>query len=181
MDPLVDQSGQAYAFTNDNPLNATDPQGLITAALMGGGYETPQQEANTLNKLFDQQAIEGDAIGGGISAQVVNADGKQYLVAFISPISGCVPGQPLTGILLPTSVKNVEPTMGGGTASGSFTLSPSGAILVSTVVGAGRALFAAGRFIYQGITGEGLIDGTVADFTTFAEVVDALAPFLLFA
>ncbi|HEV2427468.1 MAG TPA: RHS repeat-associated core domain-containing protein [Acidimicrobiales bacterium] len=28
IDPLVDETGQPYAFTNDNPLNSTDPLGL---------------------------------------------------------------------------------------------------------------------------------------------------------
>jgi hypothetical protein len=28
VDPVVDQTGQPYVFTNDNPLNATDPLGL---------------------------------------------------------------------------------------------------------------------------------------------------------
>jgi hypothetical protein len=28
VDPLVDQTGQPYVFTNDNPLNATDPLGM---------------------------------------------------------------------------------------------------------------------------------------------------------
>ena len=28
VDPLVDSTGQPYVFTNDNPLNATDPLGL---------------------------------------------------------------------------------------------------------------------------------------------------------
>ena len=28
VDPLVSQTGQPYAYTGDNPLNATDPLGL---------------------------------------------------------------------------------------------------------------------------------------------------------
>jgi hypothetical protein len=46
-------------------------------------------------------------------------------------------------------------------------------------VGGGRALLAAGKLIYQGVTGEGIIEGTVTDFATFVEVADALAPFAL--
>ena len=30
VDPLVDQTGQPYVFVNDNPLNATDPLGLLS-------------------------------------------------------------------------------------------------------------------------------------------------------
>jgi RHS repeat-associated protein len=36
IDPLVSMTGQPYAFTNDNPLNATDPSGAYARALSGG-------------------------------------------------------------------------------------------------------------------------------------------------
>jgi RHS repeat-associated protein len=37
VDPAVDTTGQPYVFTNDNPLNATDPLGQLRAGNEGMG------------------------------------------------------------------------------------------------------------------------------------------------
>ena len=43
IDPMVDQTDQPYVFTNDNPLNSSDPLGLIPYL---GKKETNRQVAN---------------------------------------------------------------------------------------------------------------------------------------
>jgi hypothetical protein len=37
VDPLVDETGQAYAYTGDDPANAADPSGLATVGICAGG------------------------------------------------------------------------------------------------------------------------------------------------
>ena len=37
-DPLVDVTGQPYAYAADDPLNATDPTGLHRDGAQGHGY-----------------------------------------------------------------------------------------------------------------------------------------------
>jgi len=92
IDPLVAQTGQPYVFTNDNPLNATDPLGTLAASLMAGGYETPKQEAADLNKLFQEQREMGQAIGNGLVAGVVNVGGHNVLIATVIPEDILNPG-----------------------------------------------------------------------------------------
>lgn len=36
MDPLVDETGQPYGYTGDNPVNGVDPSGLISAGTICG-------------------------------------------------------------------------------------------------------------------------------------------------
>ena len=36
VDPLVDETGQAYAYAGNDPVNGTDPNGLDTVGICGG-------------------------------------------------------------------------------------------------------------------------------------------------
>ena len=47
----VQTTDQPYAFTNDDPLNSTDPLGTVMNDLQSGGYQTPTQEAVTVNAI----------------------------------------------------------------------------------------------------------------------------------
>jgi uncharacterized protein RhaS with RHS repeats len=64
VDPLVDQTGQPYEFTNDNPLNAEDPLGLsffedANINDLGGGM--PTNFGATAANESAASAIEEDA------------------------------------------------------------------------------------------------------------------------
>jgi RHS repeat-associated protein len=86
IDPAVESTGQPYVFTNDNSLNSTDPFGLLAAALMGSGFQTPEQQAATINLLLNHQYSSGESIAGSRSnVQVAKGHGKTVLVDVIIP------------------------------------------------------------------------------------------------
>jgi hypothetical protein len=60
IDPLVDQTGQPYVFTNDNPLNSTDPLGLAGTAVF----------------LIEQQCKKTGCKGGDLISAVIHLVGK---------------------------------------------------------------------------------------------------------
>jgi len=65
VDPLVDQTGQPYVFTNDNPLNSTDPLGLVW------WQEGIGNVAGGIPRCFGVDGVgrspEGDSAGGGFA------------------------------------------------------------------------------------------------------------------
>jgi len=69
VDPLVDETGQAYAYIGDDPVNGTDPMGAISAGQICG--------MDGLNSQACRGAIQ-------ISAQV----GKEVAA---NQVSGCAP------------------------------------------------------------------------------------------
>jgi hypothetical protein len=101
------ETGQPYVFTNDNPLNATDPLGQLTASMMAGGYETPKQEAADLNQLFQEQREKGQAIGHGVVAGVVDVGGHNVVIVTVIPENIMDPGT-VSMIVLGNETKNVK-------------------------------------------------------------------------
>jgi RHS repeat-associated protein len=60
VDPMVDTTGQPYAFVNDNPLNSTDPLGLL-----GAGY--PRTDWKQELKVWNSGGLN-ELIGIGLGA-----------------------------------------------------------------------------------------------------------------
>jgi uncharacterized protein RhaS with RHS repeats len=167
VDPDVATTDQPYVYTNDDPLNSEDPLGMTAAALMGGGYQTAKQQATELNALFQQQLNQGKSIGGGGTAKVVSANGRQYLVAYFLPSkNACVPNGIIYSTVLPTDLKSVESTPRSTQPSG---LSEKGALITGigagiagmagpllnvsegvAIIGGGEALTAAGLVLLSG-------------------------------
>ncbi len=66
VDPLVDESGQSYAYTGDDPVNGVDPLGLCT--IKGEGQLYPGACATTgAEAIAAEQEIQAQAGGGGFS------------------------------------------------------------------------------------------------------------------
>jgi hypothetical protein len=147
VDPLVDQTGQPYVFTNDDPLNATDPLGTVYAALMGGGSQTLQQEAATLNKIFQQEAKGGDS-GANVSFATVTKNGNsESLVSFIIPKNPLAAPNGVFVTLLATATKNPNSPPSGSSTSG---LSKTGSVIVGSgafTAGSGLAMIEVGGAI----------------------------------
>ena len=67
-------------FTNDDPLNATDPTGGLLVSLMGAGTQTAVQQQATLDKFLNAQGIypfsviEEGAISEAAEAQTLLYD-----------------------------------------------------------------------------------------------------------
>jgi len=77
IDPLLDQTGQPYVFTNDSPLNATDPLGAYEMYRDGGGAEHRQPQKTQVSPISE-------------SGKVQRADSSQTttFVAFASTDNG---------------------------------------------------------------------------------------------
>ena len=71
MDPLVDETGQAYAYTGDDPVNAVDQLGLCTdkngVYLVPGvcDFSNPTWVQNAITNIHEQYAPPGywDQVG----------------------------------------------------------------------------------------------------------------------
>jgi hypothetical protein len=83
IDPDVAAANQPYVFANDNPLNATDPEGNFWAALDDGGLSVAKQIKNVLNLL----------IGQGVSARQLVIAGDSLVANAILYGTGKLPAK----------------------------------------------------------------------------------------
>ena len=97
----VQTTDQPYAFTNDDPLNSTDPLGTVMNDLQSGGYQTPTQEAVTVNAILESEdGPTGGPLGVTPFVTVGSANGKQILILIITP-DNVTSSRPITvGVLL---------------------------------------------------------------------------------
>jgi hypothetical protein len=73
IDPAVSQTNQPYVFTNDDPLNAEDPVGLLPSA---GGSESNVQAASLARAYAQAQAkaaAEREAAASALAERVLKA------------------------------------------------------------------------------------------------------------
>jgi uncharacterized protein RhaS with RHS repeats len=86
IDPDVGTTNQPYVFTDDDPLNSTDPLGAAAAALMDGGPETLQQDAATINLILGAQMTSvGGPTGFSPFVSVAELNNKEVLALVLTP------------------------------------------------------------------------------------------------
>ena len=86
IDPDVATTNQPYVFTNDNPLNFTDPSGEVAVALMGGGSQSLKQEAATINLMLESQMTNfGGPVGVTPFVTVASLNGTSFLALVLTP------------------------------------------------------------------------------------------------
>jgi hypothetical protein len=68
VDPLVDQTGQPYVYVNDNPLNATDPLGLMISGTGSAVCNRQQNESGVGILECNGQTAGGQSALGVIVA-----------------------------------------------------------------------------------------------------------------
>jgi uncharacterized protein RhaS with RHS repeats len=76
VDPLVDETGQPYAYTGDDPVNAVDPNGLDCGifSVVCGAYDATVGGLETA----------GAATNNGLkTAELVTLHGANYAGAFL--------------------------------------------------------------------------------------------------
>ena len=89
VDPLVDQTGQAYSYAGDDPVNGSDPSGLcvsfFNAFCLGGGSDT-----STVSFRFDPGATANTTVNIGRGASFGLSD---TIANWISPGASCTVAQ----------------------------------------------------------------------------------------
>ena len=159
LDPMLSRTMLPFAYVDDTPTIALDPTGEVMASLGGGGRDTSTQTTAALNSVFKAGHLP-------IRAVVVNTRGTQHVAVFnVVPISKLpVPERYEVGVRV--------------SANGSVELTPTFAV----VVGSGGLVFgglsASARLIWTGVTGSGVIEGSILNPATLGEALDALGPLL---
>jgi RHS repeat-associated protein len=173
VDPDIIETDQAFVYANDNPTNIADPSGLCVATQNGRCLGVSTENVSS-TKLVKTSTSNSD---GTIITTVTT-----YKVIATCVNVGGVASETLS--LGPSSTYSTEKAAPGYqytvNPDGSVSLTPSSAVLIATGTGATYALYTASQLIYQGITGEGVIEGSVSDADVLAEIVDALGPLTLF-
>ncbi|MGH7174811.1 MAG: hypothetical protein ACREGR_00430, partial [Minisyncoccia bacterium] len=143
IDPAVDVTGQPYVFTNDNPLNATDPLGLM---ISGTGSATCDLQENDSGV----KAIEcsGQTAGGQSALGVI----------FALPTATFSVG---VGTVTLSQTISISGSYSVSFGNGGVTVSHGGA--TETLSSAGTA---SGSIGIPGIPGLALTDGGVAVSST---------------
>jgi RHS repeat-associated protein len=136
VDPLVDETGQAYAYTGDDPVNSTDPIGAISAGQICG-----------------MDGLKSQACTGAIqiSAQV----GKEVAA---NQVSGCSPIIDIAGTIGSFVAQHkVAFEIGGGILLGvvSFGLGTVAVAGIGTAIVSGEALSAGAVVAGVGATAAG--------------------------
>ena len=106
VDPLVEQTGQAYAYTGDNPVNAIDPLGMVTCRgwlswVPGCGTATAVQHAlSGVARAAWPNHFGSFLEGVDFSMEAIGAAGLGSLV-FAASVAGEVPsfGLSTAGVL----------------------------------------------------------------------------------
>lgn len=117
VDPLVDDTGQPYAYAEDDPIDSSDPAGLASLCLFGHCVYTHS---------FDPTASLDAAVNFGRGASFGLSD---TVANWISPGASCtVPGNPVDQAL-----GNVATTVVAGEALGALVSSVRGGAAVTSV------------------------------------------------
>ena len=79
IDPAVSQTQAPYTYTSDSPLNATDPEGLVTAPPpTGGGAPTTQNHLNATGSTGS-----GTGCGAGFNGMPSQSDFSQMVASIM--------------------------------------------------------------------------------------------------
>jgi len=180
VDPLVNITGSPYSFAGDNPLDGTDPTGLMiapqcdpTGCFSGSGKFI---EANTSSVADGGSAASGAALGGvGGSTSGAKEGGQAFVDQAAEQIASKTAKQPLEqlskgivtfgrgfelfGVALSltvdvndhSSVGYILGDVGGGFAGGTFGAAWGAARCLKTVVGAVPCAIAGG-ILFGGAT-----------------------------
>jgi len=173
VDPDIIETHQPFVYVGDDPTNSVDPSGLCVDTPSGhcNGVSTENVSSGKFVKTSTSKSY------GSINTTVTT-----YKVISTCVNVGGVVSETLS--LGPSSSYSTEKAAPGYqyavNSDGSVSITPSSAVLIATGTGATYALYTAGTLIFQGITGQGLIEGSVSDIDVLAEVVDALGPLVLF-
>jgi hypothetical protein len=171
-------TGQPYVFTNDDPLNSSDSLGLAAAALMDGGSLTLQQEAATLNAMFQSAGSAGTVPGEGEMTADIVSNGK-YAALIIVTLPKDLVSNYFAHPSNFASSSNSKPTIGVKVnKNGSVTLSVGTAVVIGSVLLAARGLVTCGGLIADGIAGAG-VAGTITDISVLGAVLEDIGPLLL--
>jgi RHS repeat-associated protein len=132
VDPLVDETGQPYAYTGDDPVNGTDPSGEsgISAGTICGedgpnsaackgaqelsnqvGQEVSTNQVGSNKPIIDVAGTLGDAASSavGATANWVKAYGVQLAYNTLNAGLGCAAGAVVVGL-----AGTVVPVVGNG-------------------------------------------------------------------
>jgi RHS repeat-associated protein len=107
VDPLVDETGQAYAYTGDDPVNGTDPLGLYFGqGFLDSARHDVASVYDSANSFVNNevQTIDCNAIGGGNSIfnGILGCAGDQN--------SDACPLGALSGTFNPANLVKVKPS-----------------------------------------------------------------------
>jgi RHS repeat-associated protein len=163
VDPKVSQTDQPYVFTNDSPLNATDPLGLFRAGiggqLCGGGAHPTCNTGNTPGPTTVRQSSCGD---GGCAQ-----DAEQQWEAFWAGVKAYLSWSSqhgndvvdFTNGLLTEGIKRASPVAGDladGLGTVTTYLSESGSVPHKV----GGVIVSAGSTAIGGLLGAAICGGT---------------------
>ena len=148
VDPLVDETGQTYAYGADDPVNSDDPMGLASAGTVCGKYgpDSPQckgaeqttaqvtagesaDQVGANKPIIDIAGAVNDAVGNAVRA-AANAI-KTYgpvVYTIVSGALGCLAGAVFVGV-----AGTVVPIVGNGVG-----------LVIGCVVGAAIAVVTGG-------------------------------------
>jgi hypothetical protein len=74
VDPAVATTNQPYVFTNDDPLNAEDSNGLVKVQLSGGSGPIPKSEAVSFSKdIVNKLKSDGVSVSGDAAQAIAKA------------------------------------------------------------------------------------------------------------
>jgi hypothetical protein len=121
VDPLVAETGQPYAFTEDDPLNATDPTGMkeVCGDLCGGGNTpTPQNPVGGVDGDMGAGApVVGRGAGGSLPVTsrktLAASSAEQNTIQVVGPGELTVAVENLTANPLSILSQFCGPTAGG--------------------------------------------------------------------
>jgi len=112
VDSMVGQSGLPYVFTNDNPLNATDPVGALTASVDGGAGFT----MNTFTNILPSPGIYASA---PVSTQTITKSIGTGTLTLTTQVFVTVPlsGSASSGSVIIDASGNATVSVGGASAT----------------------------------------------------------------
>ena len=130
------------------------------------------------SKLDREEVIEhrttGVWQGSGIVAAVIRSGDIERVVAASLPsaqeLFKAIAAANMAGHSKNTPIKI--------NSNGSVTLTVQAATIIGTGTLAFRGLFVAGKLIYQGVTGDGVIEGSITDAAVGGEIFDLLEPLI---
>jgi hypothetical protein len=146
VDPLVDATGQPYAYTGDDPVNATDSTGRVTdPACTGGGPigATPAEDRQMC--AAGQQAIQSEEQQINPCPPPPSRVTWSFWNSVVVPSAQAVGRGTLTAVLDISTAADYATTCALGAAWGGAVgtlVEPGGGTVVGGVLGCGAGVYA---------------------------------------